>query len=53
MRRNKVDMSELLAPPLEKEKTDSITRQQVDLLRRLMKEDVDKRLDQFLGIDQS
>jgi len=48
----KIDISQLLAPPVEKEKTDSITRQQVDLLRQLMKEDVDKRLDQFFGIEQ-
>jgi hypothetical protein len=49
----RVDISQLLAPPLGIEKTDFITRQQVDLLRQLMKEDVDKRLDQFLGIEQS
>jgi len=45
----RVDVSQLLAPPLGIEKTDSISKQQVDLLRQLMKEDVDKRLDQFLG----
>ena len=49
----KVDISQLLAPPLGIEKTDSFTTQQVNLLRQLMKEDVDKRLDQFLGIEQS
>jgi transcriptional regulator with XRE-family HTH domain len=49
----RVDISQLLAPPLGIEKTDFNNRQQVDLLRQLMKEDVDKRLDQFLGIEQS
>ena len=49
----RVDISQLLAPPLGIEKSDFINTQQVDLLRQLMKEDVDKRLDQFLGIDQS
>ena len=48
----RVDISQLLASPLGIEKTDSISRQQVDLLRQLMKEDVDKRLDQFLGVNQ-
>jgi len=49
----RVDVSQLLAPPLGLEKTAFINNQQIDLLRKLMKEDVDKRLDQFLGIDQS
>ena len=49
----RVDISQLLAPPLGLEKTDFINKQQVDLLRQLMKEDVDKRLDQFLGIEQN
>jgi len=49
----RVDISQLLAPPLGIEKSDFINTQQVDLLRQLMKEDVDKRLDQFLGIDQN
>ena len=49
----KVDISQLLAPPLGKENTDSFSTQQVNLLRQLMKEDVDKRLDQFLGIEQN
>ena len=44
----KVDISKLLAPLLEKEKPDSYTKQKINLLRQLLKEDVDKRLDQFL-----
>ena len=44
----KVDISQLLAPPPEKEKSDVFSRQQVNLLRKAMKEDIDKRLDQFL-----
>ena len=44
----KVDISQLLAPPSEKEKINEIfTKQQVNLLRKLIKEDIDKRLDQF------
>ena len=44
----KVDISQLLAPSSEKKEPDSFTKQQVKLLRQVMKEDIDKRLDQFL-----
>ena len=43
----KVDISQLLIPPLEKEKPAPITRQQINLLRQVIKEDIDKRLNQF------
>jgi len=46
----KVDISQLLAPLHEKEKKgDLFTKQQMNLLRQLIKEDIDKRLDQFMG----
>ena len=45
----KVDVSQLLAPQREKDESDSFTRQQVKLLRQFIKEDIDKRLNQFLG----
>ena len=45
----KVDISQLLAPPPEKEKPDIFTKQQIDLLSYKLKEDIDKRLEQFLG----
>ena len=44
----KLDISQLLAPQNKKEKPDLFTKQKVDLLRQFLKEDIDKRLDQFL-----
>lgn len=44
----KVDISQLLSPPYKKEKPDSFYRQKVKLLRQSIKDDIDKRLDQFL-----
>jgi len=46
----KVDISQILAPLPEKEKKPGLfTKQQMNLLRQLIKEDIDKRLDQFMG----
>ena len=42
----KVDLSQLLAP-LHEERCNSFTKQQIDLLRQFIKEDIDKRLDKF------
>ena len=44
----KLDISQLLAPQNKKEKPDLLTKQKIDLLRQFLKEDIDKRLDQFL-----
>jgi transcriptional regulator with XRE-family HTH domain len=45
----KIDISQLLAPLPERErKTDLFAEQQIDTLRQFIKEDIDKRLDQFL-----
>ena len=46
----KVDVSYLLLPPTDKEKPGSFTKQQVNLLRQVMKEDIDERFDQFLRL---
>ena len=43
----KVDLSQLFIPLQEEEKFVCLNKQQVDLLRELMKEDIEKRLDQF------
>ena len=44
----KVDISQLLALPVDKEKkSDLFNKQQVKLLKQLIKEDIDKRLEQF------
>ena len=45
----KVDISQLLTPLLEEEKPDFFNKKQIDLLRQFMKEDIDKRLNQFFG----
>ena len=46
----KVDISQILAPLPEKGKKNGMfTKQQMNLLRQLIKEDIDKRLDQFMG----
>jgi transcriptional regulator with XRE-family HTH domain len=47
-----VDIAQLLAPPPERGNLDLFTRQQTDLLRQFLKEDIDKRLNQFLGSSQ-
>jgi transcriptional regulator with XRE-family HTH domain len=43
----KVDISQLLAPVLKEGEPDFFFGQQVDLLRQCIKEDIDKRLNQF------
>ena len=48
----KTDFSQLLAPLHEEDKPACFTRQQIELLRQLMKEDIDKRLDQFFKSSQ-
>ena len=48
----KVDVSQLLIQSAEEGKPDPFTRQQVDLLRQFIKEDIDKRIDQFFASRQ-
>jgi len=46
----KIDVSQILAPlPAKEKKPGLFTKQQINLLRQLIKEDIDKRLDQFMG----
>ena len=47
----KVDISQLLAPVTEEENSDFFSKQQVNLLCQFMKDDIDKRLEQFLRSD--
>ena len=44
-----LDISQLLAPQHNKEIPDLFAKQKIDLLRQFLKEDIDKRLDQFLA----
>ena len=44
-----VDISKLLSPIPEEEEHRSLNKKQIDLLGRFLKEDIDKRLNQFFG----